>query len=149
MSTLEALIDQASRYAEAMFDPDDVITPHFVAEAADGSITIAAVAADGTDLDRLRQSLGVKFLMEGYRRWVFLAEAWMVVADLREAPPVPVDHPERMEVIQFDAFEPAARRRVRARRQIVRLAASDVRLMPLVISGSRSSDVPAATRPGR
>lgn len=133
MGTLRDLIDQASSYAEAMFDPDDIITPHIIAEDAAGSITVVALAVPGSDVDRYRDLMQLKLRAEGKLRWVFFSEAWM--AEYLSGGPAkvdPVDHPERVEIVMFDAVDVPGNRRVTASRQIHR-DADRSRLMPLIL----------------
>ncbi|QGY05569.1 hypothetical protein MMSR116_29480 [Methylobacterium mesophilicum SR1.6/6] len=134
MGSLRSLLDQASSYAEALFDPDDVIRSHFVAEAADGSLTVAVLDMGGADLDHMRKAMALKFEREGFRRWVFFSEGWMVEPSDHRRRGDPQDDPERVEVILFDAFDVGGNRRVRARRQILRTDVAAARVMPLVIS---------------
>lgn len=143
MDSLRSLIDRASGYAETLFKRDDVMMPHFIAEDAEGGITIAALALSGSDLDEMRRTMALKFLLDGYRRWVFVSEAWMVEYESGVSKLAPADHPERLEIIQFDALDIAGNRRRRARRQIFRHD-NGVRLLPLVFSDLPTVDVPAA-----
>lgn len=133
MGTLRDLIEKASGFAEAMFDPDDMLTPHIIAEDADGGITVVALAVPGSDIDRYREMMQLRLLAEGKRRWCFFSEAWM--AEYLKGGPAtvePVDHPERVEVVTFDAFDVPGNRRVAATRQIHR-DGDNSRLLPLVM----------------
>ena len=133
MGTLRDLIDRASTYAEAMFDPDDCLTPHIIAEDAAGAITVVALSVPGSQIDRYREMMQLKLLAEGKRRWVFFSEAWM--AEYPTGGPAkvePVDHPERLEIVMFDAVDVPGNRRVAASRQIHRDGGGS-RLMPLVM----------------
>jgi len=144
VSSLRAMIEHVSGMAEAMFDPDDILAPHYYAENGKGQITLVAVLASGRDLDRMRADIALRFKLERYRRWVFFSEAWAVEYDAGAKSVEPSKHPERMEVIQFQALDIATDRALRARRQILRLG-EDVKLMPLHFGGPRAVDVPAAT----
>lgn len=133
MTSLRALIEQASGYAEALFDPKSILTPYYVAEAADGGLTVMALAAVGPRLDELRRSVELRLTLEGMRRWVFFSEAFLAEYAAGEAEQIePVDHPERVEVILFDAVELKAERRLTATRQILDTGGAK-RLMPLVV----------------
>ena len=147
MGTLRALIDQASDLAEGMFDPADVLMPHLIAEAADGGIVLVALAVSGPDLDMMRKAVAARFEAEGHRRWVFFSEGWKVEYSGGPSRGDPQDDPERIEVVQFDAFDVPGQRRVRASRQILRSEGEVARLLPLVISRARTVDFP--TRPPR
>ena len=149
MGTLRALIEQASDMAAAMYDPDDVLTPHFIAEAADGSITMVAVMASGRDLDLFRNSVPKRLAADGCRRWVFFSEAYSAKYRAGDVKVEPVDHPERIEVVVFDGYDVPGNRTCRATRQILRLDGS-ARLMPLVVNGGTTGFVPSMTsREGR
>lgn len=149
MGTLRSLIDQASAFAEAAFDPDDVMTPHIIAEGADGKFTVVAIGASGADLDRFRMLIPLRLQAEGHRRWVYLSEAWRASYRAGDPKVDPVDHPERMEVVTFDAFDVPGNRRVIASRQILRLDGG-ARLMPLVINERPAGFVPSlASREAR
>ena len=92
-----------------------------------------ALAAVGPKLDALRRSVELRLTLEGMRRWVFFSEAFIAEYAAGDAAPVePVDHPERIEVILFDAVEVQAGRRLTATRQILD-AGGRKRLMPLVV----------------
>lgn len=142
MGTLRSLVDQASGYAEVLFDPDDAMMPHFVAQEAGGAVTIAALGMGGADLDLMRKAMALKFERDGFRRWVFFSEGWMVEANGQPRRGDPQDDPERIEVILFDAFDVAGNRRLRARRQILRPDGQLARVMPLVISHGPVFDYP-------
>lgn len=147
MGTLRELIDHASGFAESLFAPDDEMWPHFVAEAADGSITVATLAVEGAELDLMRKALGLRFEREGQRRWVFFAEGWKSEPARGGHLVDPQDDPERIEVVLFDAFDAAGNRRVRGSRQILRIEGQPARLLPLVITRGPTFDAP--TRPSR
>lgn len=132
MSTLRALIEQASEYAGAMYDPDDLLTPHYIAEGADGGLIVVAVLPFGS-LDRLRKDVELQLKLQGVRRWVFFSEAYSASYNAREAVKVdPIDHPERIDVIMFDGCELQDGRRLSATRQVLDTDGKK-RLMPLVI----------------
>lgn len=143
MNPLRKLVDQASHYAEAVFDPEESFFPHFIAVDATGGITVVTMALAGADLDRGRRDAETRFRLDRYQRWVFFAEAWM--ADIAAGDRVvdPVDHPERIEVVQFQGLDLVTGHRYRGSRQILR--APDVcRLLPLVEGkADRSFDRPA------
>lgn len=143
MTSLRALVDKAAGFAEAMFDPDEMMIPHFLAEAADGGLTVMALALSGRDLDRTRRLAEVKFKLQGFRRWVFFSEAWSAEYRTGDRAVQPVDHPERIEVVLFDGFDVAGQRRLRATRQILRTKGTAIRLMPLVVVSGRVTDAPS------
>lgn len=146
MGSLRTLIERASDWSESLFDPADVMMPHYVAEAADGSITIFAMAVGGRDLDQYRALMQIKFSSEGYSRWVFFAESWAVEYDKGETSHFePKDHPNRMEVVQFTGLDARGNRSLRASRQICRLPGGTGRLLPLVFRRVPCFDVPTTT----
>ena len=144
MASLRTLIDSASAMVEARLDPAEPLTPHFLVERADGSIAVYALATGGRALDALRRDLDLAFRLDGCRRWVFVAESWLVEYG-KGVPAVlaPADHPERLEVIQFDGYDASGDRRMRGSRQILRIGPDAVRLLPMVFSAVRTIDVPA------
>lgn len=148
MTSLRGLIDQASGFAEVLFKPDDVMFPHFVAEDAAGGLTVATLAATGRDLDLMRQRMALRFALDRYRRWVFFGESWMV--EYQGGAPMcePCEHPERIEIVQFDGLDISSGRRLRASRQILRQDGT-ARLMPLVFRTTRSFDMPSGTARNR
>ena len=148
MTSLRRLIEQASGYAETLFDPDDVMFPHFVAEDATGGITVAAIAAGSRDLDRMRAGMAQRFALDRYRRWVFFAESWLVEYDGGRPTCEPCQHPERIEVVQFDALDIGSGRRLRGSRQILRQDGT-ARLMPMVFRNVPVVDVPSGTARNR
>ena len=143
MTSLRTLIDKASEMAEARFDPTEPMMPQFLVVKADGGLTLYALAMGGRDLDAVRRDLELRFRLERCLRWVFVAEAWLVEYSAGgNAELAPVDHPERIEVIQFDAYEAASGKRRRGSRQILRVADGDVRLLPMVVPSVKVVDVP-------
>jgi len=140
LDTLDGLLGEASRHAEALFDPAGVLMPRIIAVAPDGAlhVYVTPVFTDRAHELSFRRGLPAKLRRDGYRRWCFVSEGWMAEYDTDQPggrAVQPKDREDRVEAVLFAAEEarPAEGQPafVAARRQIFRGALA-ARLMPLV-----------------
>jgi hypothetical protein len=131
VSALRKLIEQASSYAEDVFDPEQTMMMRHICEKADGGMAmivcpVGSVEEEVLFRERLPQTFPSQFV-----RWVFVSEAWS--ADMAgEADTLPSKHPLRIEIVAFVATEGATGERLVAHRQIYRPAIGGGRLLPLI-----------------
>lgn len=131
--TLRNFVREASKHAEGLFDPDDQMLAHIIAERRDGGIEVYVCPMSGPDEEVMfRVSIPSKLKASGkFRWWCFFSEAWAVeYSEACQLTTLPEDHSERFEVITFVA-ESRTGEQVKASRQIYR-GEGLARLMPLV-----------------
>ncbi len=146
---LRAFLHQCSGHAEAVFHPDkpgrDMETEmlaHIVAEGHDGKVSVFVCPMGPEDERMFRIGLPASFrVSRKYRHWCFFSKAWSAERDAREVNgPLPVNAPNRIEVVVFYA-ENVAGERLSATRQIFRFPGRPARLLPLVFSELRTEFV--------
>ena len=138
VSKLDSFVREVSDMAESMFAPEGKITlAHIYAEQSNGDLAVYMCPMGPDDEAMFRVGVPLTLRAERARRWCFFAEAWMAESAASKAME-PIKHPERIEIIVFQAEDLRGNTLV-ASRQIYREPDKPPRLMPLVFRDNRNT----------